>query len=143
MANHHMTQHRASTVSAWTGWVLFAAFLMGVSGVYHIITGLAALFRPGLFLVGEDKLVVLNFTQWGWIHLAFGAVLFLSAFSLASGRLWGRILGVTLVALSAIANFVFIQAYPLWSMLIILVDVVVIYSIAVHAGELQEEHSHD
>ena len=138
MANHNMTQHKPSALSAWTGWVLFAAFLMGISGVYHIITGLAALFSRGLFLVGEDKLVIFDFTQWGWLHVALGTVLFLSAFSLASGRLWGRVLGVTLAALSAIVNFVFVQAYPLWSMLIILVDIIVIYAIAVHAGELQE-----
>lgn len=142
MAQQHMTEQRAPAVSMWTGWALFAALLMGISGLYHIVIGIVALVRQSLFLVNSEALVALNYTQWGWVHLAFGAALILGAISLATGRLWGRILGVTLATLSAVANFVFIQAYPLWSMVIILVDVFIIYSIAVHAGELRETNNH-
>lgn len=130
---------RASAQTGWTGWIVFASLMMGLAGIFQIISGLAALFKDTVFLVGEDKLVFMSFDQWGWTYLILGTILFFSAFSLASGHLWGRAMGVLLATLSAIANFVFIQAYPLWSILIIMVDVFVIYSIIMHGRELSEE----
>lgn len=136
--DQYSMQHTTET-TAWTGWVVFASFMMGIAGIFHMILGLAALFKDGVFLVSSDKLIVMSYDQWGWTHLILGAVVFLAAFSLAAGRLWGRIVGVTLAFLSAIANFVFLQAYPLWSLLIIAADVLIIYSIVMHGSELREE----
>jgi hypothetical protein len=136
MANNTMANRTVAATdekTGWTGWVIFAAFLMGIAGIFQIIAGFAALFKDSVYLVGTNQLMVMDYTQWGWTHLLIGILLFFSAFSLANGHLWG------MVTLSAVANFVFIQAYPLWSILIILVDILVIYSIAVHAGELRDE----
>jgi len=38
--------------------------------------------------------------------------------------------------LSALVNLLFIGAYPIWSVLIITVDVLVIYALTVHGREL-------
>jgi hypothetical protein len=122
-------------VTGWVGWVYFAGFLMMLSGVFQIIAGLVALFRDEVFLVGANNLFVLDYTQWGWIHLIFGVVLFLTALSLMSGGLWGRTVGVVLASLSAIANFAFISAYPLWAMLVITLDILIIYALLVHGDE--------
>jgi hypothetical protein len=46
-----------------------------------------------------------------------------------TGRLWGRVVGIGLVTLSMIANFLFIPYYPLWSLLIIALDVFVIWAL--------------
>jgi vacuolar-type H+-ATPase subunit I/STV1 len=118
---------------------VFASFMMGIAGLFQIIMGFAALFKDTVFVVNSDKLVAMNFDQWGWTHIILGAIVFLAAFSLAAGRTWGRVVGILLAILSAMANFVFLQAYPLWSLLIIAVDILVIYSIIMHGSELQEE----
>lgn len=142
MATRDHPQRATTTeVTGWTGWILFGAILMGISGIFHMITGLTALFKETIFVVGANQLVVMNYDQWGWAHLILGAVLFLSAFSLASGQLWGRVIGVLLATLSIIANFVFFEAYPVWSLMIILVDIVLIYSIIVHGSELREDRN--
>jgi hypothetical protein len=39
--------------------------------------------------------------------------------------------------LSAILNLVFISAYPVWSAIVIAIDVIVIYAIVVHGRELK------
>jgi hypothetical protein len=81
---------------------------------------------------------VLDYTQWGWTHLLFGILVIAAAFALFAGRMWGRVTAIILATLSAILNFGFIQAYPVWSLLIIALDVMIIYSVAKHGGELAE-----
>jgi hypothetical protein len=48
-----------------------------------------------------------------------------------------RVVGVILAVLSAILNLVFIAAYPVWSTIVIAIDVIVIYAIVVHGRELK------
>ena len=55
-----------------------------------------------------------------------------------SGRTWGRVVGITLTALSAVANFLFIPYYPFWAILIITLDVFVIWALAARGREFKE-----
>lgn len=82
----------------------------------------------------------MDYRQWGWVQLIWGIVLIVSASSLLAGRLWGRILAITLATISAILNFGFIWAYPVWSIMIILLDIIVIYSVAMYGGREEEEY---
>lgn len=131
--------NRNGDVSGWVGWQYFAASLMMLAGVFQFIAGLVALFKDQVFLVAPNNLVLLDYTQWGWVHVIIGVVLFLTSFSLFAGNMWGRTVGVLLASLSAIANFAFIQAYPWWSLTVIILDVLIIYAIAVHGGEVKED----
>jgi len=123
--------------SGWVGWVYFAAFMMMLAGIFQGIAGLVALFRDQVFLVTTHNLFLLDFTQWGWIHLILGVLLITASLSLFRGNYWGRFMGVVLASLSAIANFAFINAYPFWSLLIIAIDVFIIYALLVHGNEAE------
>lgn len=130
-----------STRSAETnqnGWVTFAGLMLVVAGFFQSIFGLVAILKPSVLLATENHLILLDYTQWGWIHLVTGILLLTAAGSLFAGRLWGRIVAVVLATLSAILNFGFIWAYPLWSILIIALDVMVIYSVTVYGGQVEE-----
>lgn len=124
-------------VSGWVGWIYFAGFLMLLSAVFQMIAGLVALFKDEVYVVGANRLVALDYTSWGWIHLIVGLVLLLTALSLFNGSWWGRFVGVVLASLSAIANFAFVGAYPIWSILIIAIDVFIIYALLVHGNEVR------
>ena len=128
-------QTNGSDMSGWVGWVYFAAFMMLLAGIFQSIAGLVALFRDQAFLVTSNNLFVLDYTQWGWLHLAIGVLLVVSALSLFQGNMWGRVMGVVLATLSAIANFGFLNAYPLWSMVVIAIDVFILYALIVHGRE--------
>jgi hypothetical protein len=128
-------------VTGWTGWVGFAAIMLILGGSFQAIAGLAAIFKDEVFAVGKSGLLVsIDYTAWGWVHLAIAALLILAGASLFAGRMYGRIVGVLAAMLSAIANVVFIAAYPVWSTIVIAVDVFVIYAIVVHGGELKSTH---
>ena len=125
--------------TGWTGWIVFASFMMFLVGAFQAIQGLVALFDDGFYLVRENGLVVdVNYNVWGTIHLIVGILLILSGAGVLTGNLAARTVGVILAGLSALANLVFIEAYPLWSILIITVDVLVIYALTVHGRELKD-----
>jgi hypothetical protein len=60
-----------------------------------------------------------------------------AGWGLLSGRTWARVVTITLAVISAIANFAFIPYYPLWSLLIIAVDIIVIWAVAVYGGTMR------
>lgn len=132
------TQHMKQT-TGWVGWVYFAGLMMMLVGVFQMIAGLVAVFKDTVYVVGTQNLLVFNFDQWGWVHLILGLVLFLSSFSVLGGGTWGRILGSTLAILSAIAHFAFISAFPLWSLAIIIVDILIVYALVVHGSEARSD----
>jgi hypothetical protein len=133
----HEVQERTTT--GWVGWISFAGVLMVLVGVFHIIDGLVALFEDDYFLVGRSGLVVnVDFTTWGWVHLIAGAVIVVAGCVVFTGKVWARAIGVLLAMASAIVNVGFLAAYPLWSATMITIDMLVIWALTVHGGEMRE-----
>ncbi|WP_250030217.1 DUF7144 family membrane protein [Paractinoplanes maris] len=127
--------------TAWTGWILFASVMLAMVGIFAITMGLVALFRENYFAVGPAGLLVeVNYTTWGWVHLVLGVVQVATALGLLAGKTWARAAGITLAALNALVNMAFLAAFPLWATLVIAFDIITIYAIAVHGGEVSPEY---
>ena len=122
----------------WVGWVLFAGCIMIVLGTFQVIAGLAALFNDGYYVVTSNNLLVsVDYAGWGWAHLIVGALVLAAGFGVLAGQTWARIVGIVLAGLSAIINLGFLAAFPVWSVLMIALDVIVIYALAMHGQEVQ------
>ena len=128
--------HSMTTNSS--GWATFAGVLMVVTGLFQMVAGFVALFKSDLYIATESNLFLFDYSQWGWVHIVIGLILALSAASLFAGQLWGRAVAITLAILSALANFGFIWAYPVWSVMIIVMDMLIIYGVAMHGGASDE-----
>ena len=125
--------------TAWVGWIVFAAIMMVLLGMFHVVQGLVALFNSDYFLVGTSGLVVsMNFTAWGWTHLIGGIVVAAAGACLLTGQMWARVVGVAVAVVSAIINIAFLAAYPVWSLIMIALDVFVILALTVHGSEIKE-----
>lgn len=123
--------------TGWAGWVVFAGVLMILLGAFHAIEGVVALLRDEVYLVRPGGLVVhVSYTTWGWLHLVLGIVAALTGLGLLAGNIVARIVGVGIAVLSAIVNLAFVSAQPVWSVVVIALDVVIIYAITVHGREL-------
>jgi hypothetical protein len=123
--------------TGWTGWVVFASFMMIMVGSFQAIEGLVAIFDDGFYHVTSSNLVLhVNYNVWGWVHLLLGALLIVSGVGVLAGNIVARAVAILLAGLSALVNLVFIEAYPIWSVIIITVDVLVIYALVVHGREL-------
>jgi len=123
----------------WSGWILFAAIMMMMIGAFNVIQGLAAIFSDDYYAVSDGGLLVFDFTTWGIVTLIWGVLLVLIGIALASGEQWARWVGVVIVGLNAVAQIAFLSAFPLWSILIIALNVLVLYALAARWDDAQED----
>jgi hypothetical protein len=126
-------------VTGWVGWIVFAAVFMVTIGAINAIQGLAALFRDEDYWVSlvNGTAMTFNVTGWGWIHLIFGILLVIVGILLIQGSTFARVVGIALVALNMLAQFAWAPVYPFWALIVIALDIVVIYALVVHGGELK------
>ena len=116
--------------SAWaTGGVIFAGSMMLLIGFFQTIAGLVAIIDDEFYVVRPNYTFNLDVSGWGWIHLAIGILLILLALGVLTGRAFARGVAVGLLILSALANFFFIPYYPVWSIVVIAIDVFVIWAL--------------
>lgn len=124
--------------TGWVGWIFFAGVILVLGGTFQAIAGLVALFNSSYFLVPSTGLVVaVNYTGWGWVHLIAGILLVLVGFGVMTGQTWARVAGVVLAGISALLNIAFLAAYPVWAVIVIAMDILVIYALCVHGREMQ------
>jgi hypothetical protein len=116
-----------------SGWVDFAAIMLGLAGAWNVLSGLLAIGDSRVY-VGDETFVFSNLNTWGWIMLILGALQLLAAFSVVKGSQWARWFGIAVAGLNAIGQLYFLPAYPLWSMAIFAVDILIIYGLAVYGG---------
>ena len=121
----------------WTGWIAFAGILMIIGGVLQGLYGLVAILNDEWVVWGNSGAAFFDITQWGWIHLIWGAVMILAGLGVLSGNLLARIIGVILAGITAIVNFAFIPVYPLWSVTVVVIAIVVIYALVAHGKDVQ------
>jgi hypothetical protein len=125
--------------TAWVGWIFFAANILILAGFVHLTMGFVALFNDGYFSVTRHGLLVsTEYTTWGVIHMVLGAGAAVTGFVLMLGRMWARVLGVGVAVVSVFTNVAFLAANPIWSMCVIAFDVIVIYALIVHGGEVED-----
>lgn len=126
-------QDRPASGDGWSGWIMFASTLMFILGCFHAIAGFVGIFDEDYYLVGKNDLVVtVDYSTWGWTHLILGILVAAAGGALLRGAMWARIVAIVLAILSSIANLVFMAAYPLWSLIMITVNVLVIYAVTAH-----------
>ena len=118
------------------GFILFAAIMMIMVGVFQALQGIIAIFENEFYVATRNYLFQFDATTWGWIHLLVGLLMAFAGWGLFSGRTWARTVAIILAVLSAITNFLFVPYYPFWSLLIIAVDVFVIWALVAHGREV-------
>ncbi|MGV1007260.1 MAG: DUF7144 family membrane protein [Dermatophilaceae bacterium] len=133
--NRQVAASGASDTAA--SFIVFAAILLIMVGAFQAFQALVALFNDTFYVVGAKYIFQLNLTTWGWVHLLIGALLILTGLFLLRGAAWARWTGVVLAGLSALANFLWLPHYPVWSVLVIAVDIMIIWALAAHGRQFE------
>jgi hypothetical protein len=124
--------------SGWVGWIAFASMMLLMLGSFHVVAGIVALAEDEYFLVAPSGLVLnIDYTTWGWVHLIGGLIVAGAGVGVLAGQMWARVVGTVVAAVSAILNIVFIAAYPLWSISMIVLSVIAIMALTVHGSEIK------
>jgi vacuolar-type H+-ATPase subunit I/STV1 len=127
-----------SEVTGWVGWIVFTGTMMAFLGVFHMFQGLVALFRSTEIAFPTSGLAIqVSFTQWGWLQIIAGALVFAVGLGLFTGRMWARVLGVILVSISALVNFAWATMFPVWSITLLAIDFLVLYALIAHGSEMK------
>ncbi len=122
----------AQRAKAWPGWIMFAAVMLTMIGAFNVLQGLAALLQRQVTYLDTGRLVVVDLTTWGLLALVSGALLVAVGLGLLSHNGLARAAAVALVALHALVQLTALAAFPIWSLLMIALDVVVLFALTVH-----------
>jgi hypothetical protein len=106
-----------------------AGVLIMLAGFFNVADGAVAIYNSHYF---SSHLVFGDLTSWGWAMLILGIIAFLTGLAILAGQAWAVYLGIVLAMLNAIGQLLNLPAYPVWSIIIIAVDVMVIYGLTVY-----------
>jgi len=111
------------------GLAVFAGIVMLVIGAFQVVIGSSTAFASDFNFAVDGYALVIPAAVWGWIHLGLGALITAAGIGVLSGARWASFVGVALAAAGALANFVFVPYYPLWSLSTIALDMVAIWAL--------------
>lgn len=135
-----MSSHAGSRSSGWTGWVLLAGIVLLIIGFMDIIEGLVALFKKTVYVVPSQSLVVTtSYTTWGWALLIWGIVAVLAGVGLWSAKSWARWFAMVVVVINIIGLFTWLPAFPLWNIVVIALNVIVLLALTLHWSEVRAD----
>ncbi|MGY1579479.1 DUF7144 family membrane protein [Streptomyces sp. MN13] len=116
------------------GWASGGAVLAGVlllcTGVLAALQGIAAIAQDDVYGRIGAYLYGLDLTGWGWIHLILGALVAATGWGVLMGAAWARLAGIVLTAVGLVAQFLFLPYAPLWSLVLMVIDVFVLWALA-------------
>ncbi len=124
--------------TGWTGWIAFAGVMMIIGGALNLFYGIVAVVNDDWVVWTNRGNVVLDVSEWGWVHIILGAIVLLAGIGVFSGNILARTVGVIVASISLIVNFFYIPVYPLWALIVITLDVLVIWALTAHGGEVRK-----
>ena len=107
--------------------------LLLVIGIFNLAGGIAAIAGSHM-LVTSAHSVPGDLRAWGWAMTIISAAQLLAAAGVWAGSQLARWFAVATVGLNAVGQMFFIPAYPLWSLLIIAVEVVALWGLCSRGG---------
>ena len=123
---------------AWAGWVLFAGTLLLVTGLINVFQGIVALVDDERLALTPSRLVIVDVTGLGWTLLITGLLMIGAGAGLLVAQTWARIVSIILVALHLIIQIAWLGAYPVWSLLMITLDTVILFALTARWSDAQE-----
>ena len=71
------------------------------------------------------------------MHTVVGAAMFAAGLGLLVGQFWAQLTVIALVSVNLVTQMILLPAYPLWSLAVIAIEVVVLWAIMAHGDEVK------
>lgn len=131
MGSSSTASHRAQREATGDGWITFAGVMFLIGGAANILWGAGALDSKSY--LPESGLLFSTLDTWGWISVIWGLVMLATALLVLSRTAAGVGLGIVVAVISAIFWLFALPVLPIWSLLIIGLDALIIYGLATQA----------
>ena len=115
------------------GWLVFAGIMVLIAGVLNFIWGIAAIDSANFF-IEDDRYILSDLNTMGWIILIIGLIQVVAAFSIWAGGELGRWIGIIGASFGALGALLSIPGFPLWSVCVFGLNVLIIYGLIVYGG---------
>jgi hypothetical protein len=115
------------------GWVKFSGVMIIIAGIIEVIYGIAAIDKAN-FYSGEQHYVFSDLNTWGWVHTVLGVAMVAAGFGIFRRAPFAVWFGVAVASLNAIGQLLSIDAYPLLSLALFALDVLIVYGLVVYGG---------
>ena len=123
-----------STYRTGDGWIAFAGVMMALAGFLNFIWGIAAI-DDSTFFTDEGRYVLFDdLNTWGWFFLILGVLQLCAAFSIWNRHTFGQVFGILCASVSAVVVLFTVNAYPFAAFMLFIIDLLVIYGLAVYGG---------
>ena len=122
--------------SSGPGWVAFASAYLAIAGGMHVIWGIVALSNKSAF--HEDGLVWSKLDTWGWIAIVLGGLQMIAALMIFARRFAGQWLGGVLAIAGVLLSFLAAGAYPIWSVMALVANGLVLWAVTTHGDEFDD-----
>jgi hypothetical protein len=109
-------------------WISFAMTIIMLIGTLNVIEGVLAVSSSN-FYARHPHFPAGSLHAWGWALILLGVAQFVAGYVLYSGSQWARWVVAASCAVNGLAQLMFVQAYPFWSLTIFAIDVLVIYAV--------------
>ena len=123
----------ATADDSWSGWIVFAGFILIIMGAIDALQGLVAIIKDEYVVATAKGVAIFDVTTWGWTSLIWGALILFAGLALLGGAGWARWLAIIGVTINVIHQIAFManypQAYPLWNILIVALAILVLYAL--------------
>lgn len=113
---------------------MFAGVLMLISATFEVLQGASAIANDDLYAAGSDYLYQLDMTAWGWVHLVIGVLTAVVGVGVLAGRSWAWLGGIIIVSLAMLTNFAALPNYPLWSLVVIAFNALIIWALCMQVA---------
>jgi hypothetical protein len=123
----------------WAGWIAFAAVMMLFVGAVNVFEGIVALVQDERLALTPSNFVIVDVTSWGWTLVISGGLMILTGVGLLLAQTWSRIAAIVVVALHAFTQIAWLGAYPVWALLMIALDTVVLFALTARWSQAREE----
>ncbi len=96
--------------------------------------------RSGADSTHPRAVLAIGLPVWGWLHLVLGVLVLATGAGLLRREIpgWARGSGTALVAINVVVQLAWRPASPIWSIIVITLDVVVLYSLFVAWDAVRE-----
>jgi hypothetical protein len=115
---------------ASVGGMMLASVLMVFSGLITFFDGIVGIVHGTFFPTVSNYAFTIGPTGRGIVNLILGALIFAAGVSLMLGMFWARVVGIVLAVFIGIYNFLILPWYPIWSIILIALNVYIIWALA-------------